>query len=144
MKYLVIVLVILCAFVVLSQRSQTPIVVAEATPTPKPIPTPNPAAGAIKAATEFYPALAQKGSEFNLMFVDLYKYTVKTDPEALVSPEWPLELSKQVGEKLGIQPATIGTPPPKPEPSQTPPPLDDPDNPLSKGAYHKTEDRWPY
>jgi len=151
MKYLIIVLIILCVFIIYSQRSQTPLVVVEATPTPtpipvatpKPIPTPNPAVGAMKAAVEMYPALKQRGSEFNLMFVDLYQYTQENNPQALVSPNWPLDLSGQIANKLGVNPATIGATPTPPvvvvaAPSPTPVPLDDPSNPLNQGAYNKT------
>jgi hypothetical protein len=162
MKYLIILLIIVCVYFIFARRQPVapapvvivatpapspipildaaPIRIAVATPPPTPVPTPNPAPGAIEAAEEFYPALAQKGSAFNLMFIDLYHYTENTNPQELVSPNWPLELAGQIGSKLGINPVTIGRPKIlAAEPSPTLPPLGQFDNPLDKGAYN----RWP-
>jgi hypothetical protein len=101
----------------------------------------------MKAAVEMYPDLGQRGSEFNQMFVDLYDYTKESNPQQLVSPNWPLDFAQQIGSKLGIAPANIrATPTPTPQPvvvvvspSPTPVPMDqDPSNPLNQGAYNKT------
>jgi hypothetical protein len=73
--------------------------------------TPHPAAGATAAAMRLYPDLAQKSSEFNIAFRELYEDRRKSDPVSLTKADWPLDLARQTAGMLGV---AAYTPPPAP------------------------------
>ena len=107
-------------------------------------PTPHPARAATQAAIARYPALGQRNSSFNLLFLDLLDQRKKEDPASLAQPDWPLQLADETALKLGVRP--VDSEPrvvmQNTEPAATPeskgnPFMDGYTNPLSKGAYNE-------
>jgi ABC-type uncharacterized transport system involved in gliding motility auxiliary subunit len=97
---------------------------------------------------QLYPALAQKDSAFNLLFLDLLEKRKKTNPASLQEPDWPLQLARETAEKLGVQPLTTPTPAPPQMAAQSPSPapnpfLQDYSNPLDKGGYDEKKSPLP-
>lgn len=130
----------------------TPTVGSDAPPTLSGFaaPTPHPAIAATRAAIALYPALGQKGSNFNLFFLDLFDQRKKTNPVSLAQPDWPMELAKETAQKLGVAPVTrpnmVASQTPGPTPASNPF-MQGYSNPLDKGGYDEKKGPsryWPW